>query len=211
MVTQLVLQGETAQSELAGQTETCAKFKRISDTGRRLVQSVNEVVWMVNSQRDSLRDFENYVCRYAENFLRASSIRCRLDVDGEIPEAAFDLARRRSLFLAIKEALNNAVKHSGATEVFLNMRIEQEELRVTVADNGKGFAAVAGDRSRNGLSNMAQRLAEVGGECRIVSQPGAGCRVELAAKVTHLSGQQRVWRRWWPARFAAVKSKESKP
>jgi signal transduction histidine kinase len=211
VMTQLVLQGETAQNELAGETETRAKFKRISDTGRRLVQSINEVVWMVNSQRDSLRDFENYVCRYAETFLRASSIRCRLDVDGEIPEAAFGLAQRRSLFLAIKEVLNNVAKHSGATEVLLKILIENDEVKVTVEDNGKGFEFAARDRTRNGLSNMAQRMNEVGGQCKIVSRPGAGCIVELSAKVADLSDKHGPWWRWRMAHFSSAATKETKP
>jgi signal transduction histidine kinase len=211
VVTQLVLQGETAQSELPGESEARAKFKRISDTGRRLVQSINEVVWMVNSQRDSLQDFENYVCRYAENFLRASSIRCRLDVDGEIPEAAFDLARRRSLFLAIKEALNNAAKHSGATEVLLKLQIEKDDVKVTVEDNGRGFDPAARDRTRNGLSNMAQRMTEVGGKCQIVSRPGAGCRVELSAKVSHLSDHHSSWWRLRDHSSSTLGKKEIQP
>ena len=211
VMTQLVLQGETAQSELAGEPETRAKFKRISDTGRRLVQSINEVVWMVNSQRDSLQDFENYVCRYAENFLRASSIRCRLDVDGEIPEAAFGLAQRRSLFLAIKEVLNNVAKHSGATEVLLKIHIENYEVMVTVEDNGKGFDPAIIDRTRNGLTNMAQRMKEVGGQCKIVSRPGAGCRVELSAKVPDLSDKHGAWRRRLLAPTFTVETKETKP
>jgi len=193
VVTQLVLQGETAQSELADEPEARARFKRVSDTGRRLVQALNEVVWMVNSQRDSLRDFENYVCRYAENFLRASGIRCRLDVEGEIPEAAFDLARRRNLFLATKEALNNAAKHAGATEVLLKLQVEKDAVKVTIEDNGRGFDPAVPNRARNGLTNMTQRMAEVGGQCSIVSHPGAGCRVELAAQVFHLSSPRRTW------------------
>lgn len=207
LVTQLVLQGETAQNEIMSEGETRAKFKRVSATGRRLVQSINEVVWMVNSQRDSLRDFENYICSYAESFLHAGSIRCLLDVEGEIPEAAFDLARRRSLFLAIKEALNNVAKHSEATEMRLKIRIENDEVRVTVEDNGRGFDLATRNRTRNGLSNMAQRMAEVGGACRILSQPGAGCRVELSAKVVHLSNQHRAWWRRIPTHFAPKKDK----
>ena len=211
VMTQLVLQGETAQSELADEPETRAKFKRISDTGRRLVQSINEVVWMVNSQRDSLQDFENYVCRYAENFLRECSIRCRLDVGGEIPAAAFGLAQRRSLFLAIKEVLNNVAKHSGATEVLLKIYIENSEVIVTVEDNGKGFDPAARDRTRNGLTNMAQRMNEVGGQCKIVSLPGAGCRVELSAKVQDLSDKHGAWRRRLLVPTFTAETKETKP
>jgi two-component sensor histidine kinase len=201
VVTQLVLQGVTAQSELASDPEIRAKFKKVSDTGRRLVQSLNEVVWMVNSQRDSLRDFENYVCRYAESFFRTTSIRCRLDVDGEMPEAAFDLASRRNFFLVLKEALNNVVKHSGATEVLLKIQMENGEAKLTIEDNGRGFDPNASDGTSNGLSNMSHRMKEVGGQCRIISRPGAGCRVEFSAKVAHLARQHRSW---WPRAAASL-------
>jgi signal transduction histidine kinase len=193
-LTQLVLLGETEQRELATEPEARAKFERISEAGRRLLGSIDEVVWLVNSQRDSLQDFEAYICRYAENFLRSSSVRCRLDVDAEIPQASFNLATRRNLFLAIKEALNNAVRHSGATEVALTIQATNEEVRVTVQDNGKGFDSAVEKPERNGMSNMVQRMAELDGDCRVTSQPGAGCCVEL---VVPLAEGRRRRRFWW--------------
>jgi signal transduction histidine kinase len=193
-LTHLVLLGETAQRELAGDVKARAQFEKFSEVGRRLVGAIDEVVWTVNSQRDSLRDFEIYICRYAENFLRARSICCRLDVDDEIPQVNFDLATRRSLFLAIKEVLNNIAKHSGATEVVLGIHVENEKVRVTIEDNGKGFDFSTRDQSRNGLTNMAQRMAELGGSFEVSSKPGAGCRIELLAQLASCS---RRWRRWW--------------
>ena len=192
-LTQLVLLGETEQREAAGHPETRAKFERISEGGRRLLRSIDEVVWLVNSQRDSLQDFEAYICRYTENFLRASSVRCRLDVDAEIPQASFNLAARRNLFLAIKEALNNAVRHSGATEVALTIQATDGEVRVTVKDNGKGFDSATEKPERNGMSNMAQRMVELDGSCCVTSQPGAGCCVELVVPLNE--GRRR--RLWW--------------
>lgn len=203
-LTHLVLLGETAQKELAGDAKACTQFERISEVGRRLVGAIDEVVWMVNSQRDSLRDFEIYICRYAENFLRARSIRCRLDVDDEIPPANFDLATRRSLFLAIKEILNNITKHSGATEVSLGIHIEHETVHVVIEDNGKGFDFSARDLSRNGLTNMAQRMTELGGGCQVTSKPGAGCRIALHAQLGGHAPRYR-WFKWPKARAATAK------
>jgi len=207
-LTHLVLLGETAQKELAGDAKACTQFERISEVGRKLVGAIDEVVWTVNSQRDSLRDFEIYICRYAENFLRARSIRCRLDVDDEIPQINFDLATRRSLFLAIKEILNNSTKHSGATEVSLGIHVVRETVHVTIADNGKGFDFSTRDLSRNGLTNMAQRMAELGGGCTVTSKPGAGCRIELHA---HLGGNApRLRWRWWKKSQDVVEKSEGK-
>ena len=194
-LTQLVLLGETEQREAAGQPETRAKFERISEGGRRLLRSIDEVVWLVNSQRDSLQDFEAYICRYVENFLRASGVRCRLNVDAEIPQANFNLATRRNLFLAIKEALNNAVRHSGATEVALTIQATDDEVRVTVKDNGRGFDSATEKPERNGMSNMAQRMAELDGRCRVTTKPGAGCCVELTVPLNEGRHQRLWWKR----------------
>jgi signal transduction histidine kinase len=193
-LTQLVLLGETEQREALAHPEMRAKFERISEAGRRLLRSIDEVVWLVNSQRDSLQDFEAYICRYAENFLRASSVRCRLDVDAEVPQFNFNLAARRSLFLVIKEALNNAVRHSGATEVALTIQVANEEVRVSIKDNGKGFDPAQGKPERNGLTNMVQRMKEVGGDCRVTSQPGKGSRVELVVPLIDQELGARGWR-----------------
>jgi signal transduction histidine kinase len=195
-LTQLVLLGETEQREALAHPETRAKFERISEAGRRLLGSIDEVVWLVNSQRDSLQDFEAYICRYAENFLRASSVRCRLDVDAEVPQFNFSLAARRSLFLVIKEALNNAVRHSGATEVALTIQVANDEVRVSIKDNGKGFDPAQGKPERNGMTNMTQRMKEVGGDCRVLSQPGKGCSVELMAPlIDRAHGLRGGWQR----------------
>ena len=135
-----------------------------------------------------------YVCNYAEEFLRTTNIRCRVEVNAEPLDIPFDLAIRRNLFLAIKEALNNAARHSGATELILQIRPEGEEMRAVVEDNGKGFNPEAAKGERNGLSNMVQRAAEVGGSCKITSRPGAGCRIEFTTPL-RLSSLRRL--RWW--------------
>ena len=105
---------------------------------------------------------------------------------------AFDLPFRRSLLLAVKEALNNAAKHSGATELQLQIRRQGEGLTVVVQDNGRGFDPAQTKNERNGLQNMAQRLNEVGGKCILTSQPGNGCRIEF-----YIPFIQMRRRPWW--------------
>ena len=192
-LTQLVVSGEVAQNQFACDSAARAILHDQCAKGRSLLTSIDEVVWTVNSRRDTLRDFESFVCGYAEKFFQRSSIRCRLKTDEELPEAAFDLAARRNLFLAIKEALNNAARHSGATELFVRIQLRGQQLAVEIEDNGKGFEAARADDSRNGLSNMAQRMAEVGGVCQVITQPGAGCRIVFTAPVAHARGASRLW------------------
>jgi signal transduction histidine kinase len=156
------------------------QLAQICDEARALLSSMDEVLWAVNPRRDTLRDFASYVCKYAQEFLKATPIQCRLEVDPAMAASALDLPLRRSLLMAIKEALHNAVKYSEATELRLQIQWQRQRLIVVVLDNGKGFAPGAVRPERHGLTNMAQRMNELGGHCRVTSQPGQGCRVEFS-------------------------------
>lgn len=190
-LTQLVLQGEVAQREQPAGSAACAQFKQLCERGREISRAMGEVVWAVNSRRDTVRDFVSYVCKYAQSFLAGTPIRCRLDVEPEIPAIAFDLPVRRNLFLAVKEALNNAAKHSGAGELFLRIHRRNQALVVAVEDNGRGFDTALAGSERNGISNMFQRMDEAGGACNVMSQPGDGCRVVFTVPLA--GSRRRAW------------------
>jgi signal transduction histidine kinase len=159
---------------------------------------------VVNSQRDTLHAFASYVCKYAETFLQPTSIRCRFAVEEEMPDLPCDLGVRRNLFLAVKEALNNAARHSEASELVLSIHRQGKNIVVAMEDNGKGFNPAQADRERNGLSNMMKRATEAGGTCSFISQLGAGCRVEfvvpLARPAHHSNFLSRLWKRGDPLR-----------
>jgi signal transduction histidine kinase len=190
-LTQLVLQGEVAQREQPSDSPAHAQFNQLCERAREISRAMGEIVWAVNSKRDTVRDFATYVCKYAGLFLGETSIRCRLDVQPEIPGVPFDLPTRRSLFLAVKEALNNAARHSGADELFLRIYYSGQRLVVVVEDNGRGFDFEQYSHMGNGLDNMTSRMSEIGGACNIVSQPGAGCVVTF---IVHL---KRAGRGGW--------------
>jgi len=184
-MTQLVLHGEVAQSDLPSDSKTRAQLDRMCEEARGLLSSIDEILWAVNPRRDRLRDFASYVCSYAQEFLKPTQIQCLFEVDPEMSAAAFNLPLRRSLLMAIKEALNNAVKHSGATELQLKIRWPGRRLVVVVQDNGRGFDPAKEKSGRNGLVNIAQRMKEMGGSCTVTSQPGQGCRIEFEIPFAH--------------------------
>ena len=194
-MTQLVLHGELAQNEECATPEIRQQLTWFCEEARGLLSTMDEVLWAVNPQRDTLRDFAAYVCKYAEGYLASTKILCLFEVGPEMSSAAFDLPLRRSLLMAIKETLNNAAKHSGATELRLKIHWEGQHLAVVVEDNGKGFDAAVLKSERNGLANMVQRMNELGGHCRITSQPGQGCRVEFNVPLRHQRGS--IWNWLW--------------
>jgi signal transduction histidine kinase len=196
-LTRLVLLGETTQSELPSESGIRQHLSQICERTRGLLRAMNETIWVVNSQRDTLRDFASYVCKYAETFLQSTPMRCRFDVEPDLPATPCDVGVRRNLFLAVKEALNNALRHSGASEVFVRIHREGPGVVVCIEDDGRGFDPASADRERNGLQNMIQRAAEAGGACSVTSIPGAGCRVQFKVP---LAGPRRHPLNWFARR-----------
>jgi signal transduction histidine kinase len=196
-ITQLVLQGEVGQSELPCNSRTRAHLNQISEQAREALLAMDEILWAINPRRDTLQEFATFVCGHAQTFLKATRIQCLLDVEPATSSVAFDLPFRRNLLLAVKEALNNAAKHSEASELLLQIHRQGHGLVVVVHDNGKGFDAARTTSKRNGLDNMAQRMSEMGGSCTVISQPGQGCRVEFQIPIIQIR-RHPWWSGWQP-------------
>lgn len=203
-MTQLVLHWEVAQRNLPDGSTTQLQLAEICDESRSVLAAMDEILWAVNPQRDTLRDFASYVCKYAEEFLKLTNIQCLFEVSPEMPAVAFNLALRRSLLMAIKETLNNAVKYSEATELRLRIQWENEVLQVVVHDNGKGFNPAIVNPERNGLTNMRQRMSELGGSCQIFSEPGKGCRIEF--RIPLKRPQRKLWNKLLRTKTSSIKS-----
>jgi signal transduction histidine kinase len=95
---------------------------------------------------------------------------------------------RHHLYLVVREAINNIVRHAAASEVWLRVAVEPEFLSLVITDNGQGFdagsvnlaaSATPGARVHDGLENMAHRIKTVGGQFEILSRPGQGTIIRL--------------------------------
>lgn len=182
-LTQLTLLGELLRRDLPVQGEMRGRVDDVCLKARQLLRSIDEVVWVVNPRRDSVRDFAAFISEHAQEFLATTPIRCRQEVADDLPASVLDLPQRRNLLLAVKEAVRNAARHSQATEVNLVLRVVEQRLEIAVEDNGHGFVLNHDDR-RNGLINMQQRLADVGGTCVVTTAPGRGCRIAFCLPLT---------------------------
>ena len=152
-----------------------------------MTQAMDEIVWAVNPQHDTLDSLATYLGKFAQDFLEGTGLRCRLDMSVQLPNWRLEAEVRHNLFLAFKESLNNALRHAGATEVRISLATDNHAFTIVVEDNGKGFthdskgiAPIPGPSTgRNGLANMRHRLQRVGGQCEIQSALGKGTRVEF--------------------------------
>ena len=155
------------------------RFRLIAAKARALVEALDVIVWLVNPRKDALPFLAGYLANYTEEFLSASGLACHLNIPLNIPSAPLTSEIRHGLFLAVKEALRNVVRHAQASEVVMELAVREGEVEIAIADNGRGFDPSVSAEG-NGLTNLRERLAGIGGRCEITSKAGIGTRVSLA-------------------------------
>lgn len=178
-MTQISLLSELARRALPEPRKAGDLIQQIADMSRRGIKSLDEIVWAVNPRNDTVQDLLDYAGQYAVDFLRAAGIRCRVDFPESPPARALPADMRHSLFLAVKEALHNVVKHAQATEVWLRVRVTDTALQWAIEDNGRGIGPTAETALADGRRNMRERLAALGGHCSWEARPAGGTRILL--------------------------------
>lgn len=193
-LTRITLLSQSARAELDGQAQAAADVDQIYSTARELTRAMDEIVWAVNPKHDTLDSLVTYLGRFAQSFLSSAGLRCRLDVPLNLPHWTITSESRHNLYLTLKEALNNVIKHAGATEVRVCLELRPQGFTLTIIDNGRGFdpgsirgAADSTEPFRtaggNGLANMQRRMEEIGGQCEWQTARGEGTRVVLTLPV----------------------------
>ena len=178
-LTEISYLGALAVRDSKSLAEAREQLERIMVRTRELARSLDETVWAVNPKNDSPGHLATYLCHFAREFLEPTAIRCRLDVTPNLPEVTLTTEARHNVLLVVKEALNNAVKHSGATEIWLRLTVSDGVMSIEVSDNGRGFVVAAAPEGGNGLRNMAARMDEIGGQFVVRSARPEGTTVCL--------------------------------
>ncbi|HEV2318670.1 MAG TPA: two-component regulator propeller domain-containing protein, partial [Verrucomicrobiae bacterium] len=184
-LTQIAFLGELAQQDRGEPDKAVERVEKISATARQAIKSLDEIVWAVNPRNDTLAHLTDYAGQFALDYLRLAGIRCRLDLPEQCPTRDLTTDLRHNLFLAIKEALHNIVKHAHATEVRLQIQCSGDSLDIVIEDNGCGFDpalahnGAAGDPLADGLRNMRQRMTDIGGQFDFQTAAGRGTTVHL--------------------------------
>jgi ligand-binding sensor domain-containing protein/signal transduction histidine kinase len=191
-LTKISFMSERAKGELQGQDSVARKLDSIAHSSRDLLQSLDEIVWVVNPHNDTLEHLADYLGQYATEYLQNTAVECELHVPRGLPHHPLSAETRHNLFLAFEESLNNALKHGRASRISVNMVAAPSRFDIKIKDNGRGFdptpsmfapqadGTPPGKRGGNGMRNMSQRLAEAGGRCEIRSQAGHGTTVTFS-------------------------------
>jgi len=187
-------------SELALQDEVPSRLslQSIAGTIRDLLKTLDEIVWAVNPQNDTLENLAEYLGHFVTEYLQNIPVGCKLNIPANLPSCLLSAETRHNVFLAFEEAVGNALRHSGATCLSVDMSHHAGKFVIRIQDNGRGFDTTANanpaatpinegspvrSRKGNGLVNMRERLAGVGGEAHIESQRGQGTTVTFSIPI----------------------------
>jgi signal transduction histidine kinase/ligand-binding sensor domain-containing protein len=161
------------------------RSKEISSTAQNLIDGMQEIIWSINPKNDTLQSLIAFIRSYAREFTHAAGMIVIINAPEELAATPLRTDVRRNVFLVVKEALNNAVKHSAATEIRIALDVQPRAYIFTIADNGKGFVQDNGAerlptvRGGNGLENMRLRVEEIGGSFCLNSAPDEGTKIVL--------------------------------
>jgi len=157
---------------------------KMSQAADQTVRALEEIVWAVCPGSDTLQSLADYIAHFANELFDGNSTHCRLDLPHDLPAMPLAPDVRHNIFLIVKEALTNALKHAGAREILVQAKVSNHTLEILVQDDGTGFdPASLAEGQRNGVRNMRRRAETIGGKLGWQSTPGHGTTVTFSVNL----------------------------
>jgi signal transduction histidine kinase len=165
-------------NERLSETVKSSDLESLKKTTHNIIHKIDEIIWSLNSERDTLKELINFTSNYFETLLREHNLKGKINTPEHLPEIVLNTELRRNIFLTLKEIGNNALKYSKAQSINLNFTLQQNQLHITISDDGIGF-----DTSKtyngNGIKNIKKRLEECNGSIHINSDATSGTSYKL--------------------------------
>ena len=158
-MTTIRLYSELAKNRLGD--NTIPEIEKISSSANELLNKMNAIIWSMSSSNDSLGNMIAYIRSYSLEYFEGSGINCRITIPQDLPNIVVSGEIRRNVFLVVKEALNNILKHSKATEVIIILERVPDGLKLFIQDNGVGIDFEKLRQFGNGLKNMKKRMDDI--------------------------------------------------
>ena len=185
-LTQIAILSEVAQQSMKGNRTSAEPLKSIASVSNELVETMSDIVWAINPQKDHLQDLIQRMRRFASDLLLGKGIQLEFKAPSYAPEVPLGANPRREVFLIFKESLANVVKHSKATQVYIEFDFSHEQLLLKISDNGIGFdtsqlsiALFADQTGGHGIFSMKKRAAEMNARFDLKSEPGQGTTINF--------------------------------
>ncbi|WP_154402504.1 sensor histidine kinase [Mucilaginibacter endophyticus] len=163
-------------------------LKIISETATSIVQEMTDIIWSIDAKNDHIISIVKRIESYAKPLCAAKGIKFSIDADAKLFHQSMSMSLRKNLFLILKEAINNAIKHADCKTLKAVLSVDNETISLEVKDDGVGFdyvhdnSGLSGVKG-NGLSNMKNRAEQMNGLLRIVTSGKSGTSLTVTFKI----------------------------
>ena len=159
-----------------------AILNRIEEESSTSSESLDDIIWSVNPQNDSMERVLSRMRQYANEVFESKNIEGTVSFDGDLANLTLQMDRRRDFYLIFKEALNNLSKYAQCREATIKVKINENKIVLTITDNGVGFDPLSKNEG-NGQKTMRQRAERLEGKLTIESEKGKGTKVRLSLPI----------------------------
>lgn len=170
---------DISQNKMGIELDVQENLTAIASTSKELISSMRDLVWALNAKDLTLDSFVSRLRQYTNEYLDNFSIDYTFDFPIEFPNIILSKDAVRQLMLTYKEALTNAVKHAKAKQLTFYLKCENHLLQVSIADDGKGINPEQIRIGSNGLKNMENRIADIGGTLTVKSEINVGTTIDF--------------------------------
>jgi signal transduction histidine kinase len=175
-MTAIRLLSEIARKKM--KENTPVEIEKISSSANDVLNKMNAIIWSMNSGNDTVDNLISYIRSYSIEYFDNTPITCKVITPENIPDKELTGEKRRNTFLCVKETLNNAWKHSGASVITIDIKANHS-LHIRISDNGKGLDLQNLRQFGNGLQNIGRRMESIGGTFTIENNNGTVTTLEL--------------------------------
>jgi signal transduction histidine kinase len=178
-LSRISLMAEVAKDKSGGDQDVKNTIGHIAGVSKELVENMRDLVWVLNPANTSPDNLIARMREYISEYLEEANIEVAFDLPATHPDLKLPRDIQRNVFLTVKEAIHNIVKHSHATNIFVDAAYEGTGLSIRIQDDGRGFHQTEILQKGNGLRNMRQRIESIGGQFEIHSDTGGGTSIRM--------------------------------
>ena len=192
-LTEISIMSELTAVELRKASPSVSKrLDSISDTARLLVDSMSDIVWMVNPKRDSLRDLLIKLKDSYSDLLTHMGVAFKVSSFEDLENVKLSMEYKQNLYLIFKEGINNSIKHSRCNRISLEARLKGDGIIMMLKDDGVGME-VDSDNPGNGIKNMYNRASAIGGNVVFNASPENGTEIVFRGRFSTIGKLKSIF------------------
>lgn len=176
------------------QTRVREVLKKIEMQSQNLSDKIGDFIWSMKLGEDEFMSMSHRIKTFVSDILGSTDIHYEMNIDEEINTRIRDFSIRKNIVLIVKEAVNNAAKYSCANNVRITIKLEDELITLSVADDGKGMKMEENMHKGNGLNNMQKRAEELKATFEIISLPQHGTEIIVKFSIPEIRDKSQAVR-----------------